>query len=258
MLEILDLSFHYGSVEILRGITAGVSKGRVLCIAGPNGAGKTTLIRCLTGIAKPSGGRIRIDGREVLRMSRRELATLVGYVPQHRPAGFPMTVFETVLMGRRPHIAWRPSSRDLWVTAEILRELNLEDLAMRDLDRLSGGQAQKVMLARALTQEPSFLILDEPTSSLDLCHQLEVMETVRGLVETGRMGAVVAMHDLNLAARFADEIMLLKDGKVFAQGEPRALIGADNIREVYQVDADVRVENGHPWIQPLRCVRRAG
>jgi iron complex transport system ATP-binding protein len=255
MLEIVDLSFHYGSTEILRGIAAGVRKGRVLCVAGPNGAGKTTLIRCLTGIAKPSGGRIVIDGREVLRMTRRELATRVGYVPQHRPAGFPMTVFETVLMGRRPHIAWRPSPRDLKLTADVLRELNLEDLAMRDLDRLSGGQAQKVMLARALAQEPSFLVLDEPTSSLDLCHQLEVMEMVRAVVGAGRMGAVVAMHDLNLAARFADEIMLLKDGRVFALGEPSALIGPENIRDVYRVDADVRVENGHPCIQPLRCVR---
>jgi iron complex transport system ATP-binding protein len=255
MLEIVDLSFHYGRVQILQGIAARVRKGRVLCIAGPNGAGKTTLIRCLTGISKPSGGRIVIDGGEVLRMTRRELATRVGYVPQHRPAGFPMTVFETVLMGRRPHIAWRPSQRDLRLTADVLRELNLDDLAMRDLDRLSGGQAQKVMLARALAQDPSFLVLDEPTSSLDLCHQLEVMEMVRAVVGSGRMGAVVAMHDLNLAARFADEIMLLKEGKVFALGEPSALIGPENIREVYRVDADVRLENGHPWIQPLRCVR---
>ncbi len=255
MLEIIDLSFHHGSAMILRGIAARVRKGAVLCVAGPNGAGKTTLIRCLTGIARPSGGQILIGGREVVRMTRRELATLVGYVPQHRPSGFPLTVFETVLMGRRPHLAWRPSPRDLRLTADVLRELNLEDLAMRDMDRLSGGQAQKVMLARALAQEPSFLILDEPTSSLDLCHQLEVMEMIRSLVGAGRMGAVVALHDLNLAARFADEIMLLKDGGVFALGEPSALIGPENIREVYRVDADVRMENGYPWIQPLRCVR---
>jgi iron complex transport system ATP-binding protein len=255
MLEIIGLSFRYGSVQVLDGIAAGVQKGRIFCIAGPNGAGKTTLIKCLSGITKPSKGKIVIDGKETSRMSRRELASRVGYVPQHRPAGFPMTVFETVLMGRRPHIAWRPAERDLELTAGVLRELNLEDLAMRDVDRLSGGQAQKVMLARALAQEPSFLVLDEPTSSLDLCCQLEVMETVGGVVGTGRMGAVVAMHDLNLAARFADEIMLLKDGKVFARGEPAGLIRPDIIREVYRVDADVRVENGQPWIQPLRCVR---
>ncbi|HOV86579.1 MAG TPA: ABC transporter ATP-binding protein [Syntrophobacteraceae bacterium] len=255
MLEIVDLSFHYGSSTILRGIAAHVPKGRILCVAGPNGAGKTTLLRCLTGIARPSGGQILIEGREVLRMTRRELATRVGYVPQHRPSGFPMTVFETVLMGRRPHLTWRPSARDLELTADILRELNLEDLAMRDLDRLSGGQAQKVMLARALAQEPSFLVLDEPTSSLDLCHQLEVMEMVQAVVGAGGMGAVIALHDLNLAARFADEIMLLKDGRVFARGEPSVLIGSENIREVYRVDADVRMGNGRPWVQPLRCVR---
>jgi len=255
MLEIVDLSFHYGSSTILRGIAARLPKGRILCVAGPNGAGKTTLIRCLTGITRPSGGKILIDGREMLRMTRRELATRVGYVPQHRPAGFPMTVFETVLMGRRPHLTWRPSERDLKFTADVLRELNLEDLAMRDMDRLSGGEAQKVMLAKALAQEPSFLVLDEPTSSLDLCHQLEVMEMVRGVVGAGGMGALVAMHDLNLAARFADEIMLLKDGRVFARGEPSVLIRPENIREVYGVDADVRMENGLPWIQPLRCVR---
>lgn len=255
MLEIIDLSFHYGSAQILKSVCAGVGKGRILCVAGPNGTGKTTLIRCLTGIAKPSTGRIVIEQRDMRGMSRRELAARVGYVPQHRPAGFPMTVFETVLMGRRPHIAWRPSAKDLRLTAEVLRQLSLEDLAMRDLDRLSGGQAQKVMLARALAQEPSFLVLDEPTSSLDLCHQLEVMEMIRSVVGSGRMGAVVAMHDLNLAARFADEILLMKDGAVFARGAPSALIGPENIREVYRVDADVRLENGHPWIQPLRCVR---
>jgi iron complex transport system ATP-binding protein len=108
MLEIIGLSFRYGSVQVLDGIAAGVQKGRIFCIAGPNGAGKTTLIKCLSGITKPSKGKIVIDGKETSRMSRRELAARVGYVPQHRPAGFPMTVFETVLMGRRPHIAWRP------------------------------------------------------------------------------------------------------------------------------------------------------
>ncbi len=255
MLEIIDLAFHYGSLRVLGGIAASVHRGKILCIAGPNGAGKTTLIRCLTGIIKPSKGSIVIDGADVLRMKRRELATHVGYVPQHRPTGFPMTVFETVMMGRRPHVAWRPSARDMERAADVLRELNLEEYAMKDVDRLSGGQAQKVMLARALAQEPSFLVLDEPTSSLDLCCQLEVMETVGELVRSGRMGAVVAMHDLNLAARFADEILLLKDGGVFAKGKPGELIAPETIREVYRVDADVRMENGQPWVQPLRCIR---
>ena len=253
MLQIDDLSFNYGSASILAGIKAGVRRGRILSVVGPNGTGKTTLIKSIVRIVKPSGGTVLIDGIDTRRMSRRELARRVAYVPQNAPAGFPMKVFDTVLMGRRPHVSWRPSDKDLRLTVEIIQEMNLGDMAMRCMDRLSGGQAQKVLLARALAQEPDYLLLDEPTSSLDLYHQLEVMEIVTALVRSREMGAVIAMHDLNLAARFSDMIMMIKDGKVFDMGPPAELIRPENIRAVYGVEAAVCRQNGHLHVQPLRC-----
>ncbi|GLI35480.1 ABC transporter ATP-binding protein [Desulforhabdus amnigena] len=254
MLYIHDLSFAYGSSLILDSIGVTVERKQILSIVGPNGAGKTTLLKCMAGILKPTGGAIRIEDRQASSMSRKELAARLGYVPQSIPSRFSMTVFDTVLTGRRPHAVWRPSQKDMIKVAEILHEMNLDELAMREMDRLSGGQAQKVLLARALAQEPSYMLLDEPTSSLDLRHQMEVLELMAVLVESRGMGAVMAMHDLNLAARFSHKMVMLREGKVFCSGSPREVLHAGNIRTVYGVEAAVNWENGYPLIQVLRCV----
>lgn len=253
MLKVINLSFDYNSTRVLEDIGASVGKGRILSIVGPNGAGKTTLLKCMVRILRPARGSIFIEERDTFRMSRKELAKQVGYVPQNLPAKFPMTVFETILAGRRPYIVWRPSREDLEQTAKIIEEMNLGDLAMRDMDRLSGGQAQKVVLARALAQDTRYLLLDEPTSSLDLRHQLEILEIITTLVKDKGMGAVMAMHDLNMAARFSDTIMMLHRGKMFCSGTPSEVMTPENISEVYGVEAAVRQENGYLHIQPLRC-----
>jgi iron complex transport system ATP-binding protein len=187
-------------------------------------------------------------------MSRRELAKYLGYVPQNMLVKFPMTVFEMVLTGRKPYLTWRPSEQDLRITANILHEMGIEDLAMRDVEQLSGGQAQKVLLARALAQEPEYLLLDEPTSNLDLRHQLEVLNMITALVKRKGIGAMMAMHDLNLAARFSDTILMLKEGKIFSMGTPSEVITPKNIREVYGVEVVVRRDNGYPHIEALNCV----
>lgn len=148
-------------------------------------------------------------------------------------------------------MSWRPSGRDLDMTASILVEMGLSDLAMRDMDRLSGGQVQKVLLARALVQETPLLVLDEPTSNLDLRHQLEIMELIENLVKEKSLGVIMAIHDLNLAARFSDTIMMLGNGKVHFQGPPAEAITPANIREVYGIEADVIRLNGHINVQPL-------
>lgn len=254
MLEVMDLAFNYNGVRVLDNIEARVTKGCILSIVGPNGAGKTTLLKCIARVIKADRGAVLIEERDTFHLPRKELAKLLGYVPQNIPAKFPMTVFETVLAGRRPYLAWRPARQDLNRTAEIIAEMNLTDLAMRDMDQLSGGQAQKVLLARALVQETCYLLLDEPTSSLDLRHQLEVLELVANLAKNKRIGVMMAMHDLNLAARFSDEIMMLHRGRIFCSGPPREVITPANIREVYGVEAGVRWENGYLHIQPLRCV----
>jgi iron complex transport system ATP-binding protein len=255
MLAVSGLSFNYNGRPILKGVTGEVSAGRLTAVAGPNGAGKTTLLKCVARILRPTGGRVTIGEHDAGDFSRKELSRRIGYVPQHMPLRFPMTVFETILAGRRPHMAWRPTDKDLLRTAHIIREMNLDDVAMQEMDRLSGGQAQKVMIARALAQEADYLLLDEPTSSLDLYHQLEVMELVTTLVKNNGMGALMAMHDLNLAARFADTILMMQDGSIICRGTPSEVITPVTIRTVYGVEAVVRHDNGYPNVQPLRCMQ---
>jgi iron complex transport system ATP-binding protein len=238
---------------ILDGLNLVVEDSEVLGLVGPNGSGKTTLIKCIDKILKPKGS-ILIDGRDIDTVSRTDLAKRLGYVPQSSSTPLATTVFDTVLMGRRPHISWRVSDSDLDKVADILGLLHLEYLAMRDFSQLSGGQKQKVLIARALAQEPEVLLLDEPTSSLDMKHQLEVMETISSLVKEKKISAVMALHDLNLASMFVDKLAILKGGKIYAAGEPIDLLNAKNIRDVYGVEAVVMNNLDRPYIVPLRSL----
>jgi len=252
-ISIKGLTFNYNSHKILDDLNVALDDSEILSLVGPNGSGKTTLIKCIDRILKPKGS-ILLDGKEVECMSRQEVAKLIGYVPQSSSTPLATTVFDTVLMGRRPHISWRVDDADLDKVAEVLERLHLENLAMRDFAQLSGGQKQKVLIARALAQEPAVLLLDEPTSNLDMKHQLEVMETISGLVKEKKISAVMAIHDLNLASRFSDKLVMLKDGKVYAAGEPRALLNESNIGKVYGVEAIIMNALGRPYIVPLRSL----
>ncbi|HQE97906.1 MAG TPA: ABC transporter ATP-binding protein, partial [Methanothrix sp.] len=193
---IKNLAFGYNSHRILDGINLSIENSEILSLVGPNGSGKTTLIKCIDRILKPKGS-ILLDGKEIEKMSRQDIARQIGYVPQSSSTPLATTVFDTVLMGRRPHIGWRVTDADLEKVADVLEMLHLDDLAMRDFSQLSGGQKQKVLIARALAQEPAVLLLDEPTSNLDMLHQLEVMEIVSRTVKERKISAVMAIHDLN-------------------------------------------------------------
>ena len=252
-ITIKSLTFGYNGSMILDNLNLVVEDSEVLGLVGPNGSGKTTLIKCMDKILKPKGS-ILIDGRDIDTVSRTELAKRLGYVPQSSSTPLATTVFDTVLMGRRPHISWRVSDSDLDKVADILELLHLEYLAMRDFSQLSGGQKQKVLIARALAQEPEVLLLDEPTSSLDMKHQLEVMETISSLVKEKKISAVMALHDLNLASMFVDKLAILKGGKIYAAGEPIDLLNAKNIRDVYGVEAVVMNNLDRPYIVPLRSL----
>jgi iron complex transport system ATP-binding protein len=249
-ITIKDLTFSYNSHKILDDLNIVVGEAEILSLVGPNGSGKTTLIKCIDRILKP-GGSILLDGKEIEEMSRQDIARTVGYVPQSSSTPLATTVFDTVLMGRRPHIRWQVSESDLDKVAQVLELLHLDDLGLRDFSSLSGGQKQKVLIARALAQEPAVLLLDEPTSNLDMKHQLEVMEIISRLVKEKKISAVMAIHDLNLASRFSDKLVMLKNGRVYAAGEPKNLLNEANIGNVYGIKAMVMNAVGRPYIVPL-------
>jgi iron complex transport system ATP-binding protein len=225
----------YGRRQVLHGADLEARSGQVTALAGPNGSGKSSLLRCALGLLRPERGRVELDGRDLSGLAPAERARLLAYVPQAVPPGFPMSVFEFVLAGRRPHLAWRATAADEEAVALALERAGLEDLALRPYDHLSGGQKQKALLARALAQSTPVLVLDEPTSSLDLRHQTEVMDLLRFLAVEAGIAVLLAAHDLNLAARFAARVILLEQGRVRAAGPPQSTLTPENVALVFGV-----------------------
>ncbi len=255
-LKVKDVAFGYASVPVLEGVSLEMGTKEIVAVLGPNGAGKSTLLKCIDRILLPQHGSILLDGEEISQMSRLELAKKIGYIPQSLAHAFSITVFDAVLMGRRPHISWRTSEEDTEKVLETLEMLHIENLAMRDINEISGGQMQQVFIARALVQEPDVLLLDEPTSNLDIRHQLEVMHTIKSIVRKKEISAIMAIHDLNLAARYADKIVLMNGGGIVSVGNPATVITPENIRLVFKVDADVYEKDGKLHVVPLRAVVR--
>ena len=254
-LKIKDVEFSYASVPILKNVCIELRASEMLSVVGPKGAGKSTLLRCIDRILKPQRGSILLDEREIKEMSRMELAKKMGYIPQSSAQVFPATVFDTVLLGRRPHVGWRSSEKDTKMVLEMLQMLNIKSFAMRDINELSGGQQQKVFIARALTQEPDVLLLDEPTSNLDIKHQLEVMDIIKNIVREKGIAAIMAIHDLNLASRYADRIVMMNGGEIFDAGDAAAVLTPENIKHVYDVEVKVNNHDGRPYIVPIRPVQ---
>lgn len=253
-LDIKNLEFSYGDQPLLNDICMGLGNSELLGIVGPNGSGKSTLIRLIDGILKPGRGRILIKGTDLTKMRQMEVARNLGYVPQNAPRTFPVTVFDAVLMGRRPHLSWSSGEKDRKRVVDALKQMDIEHLALRDFNELSGGEQQRVLIARALAQEADILLLDEPTSNLDIRHQLEVMEIMKQLVTEKSLSSVIAIHDLNLASRYADRVVMMKKGQVFASGDPAQVFTPDNIASVYGVETIVERKNGSLFIIPQKPV----
>jgi iron complex transport system ATP-binding protein len=253
MLAVDGVRFAYNARPVLDGVSFDVGRGELCSILGNNGAGKSTLLKCLLRILHPREGTVLIEGKDTAELSRMEMARRMGYVAQKESTSARLTVFDAVLMGRRPHIDWGASARDLEVVQEVMESLELENLSLRYLDQLSGGELQKVVIARALAQEPVILLLDEPTSNLDLRNQLEVMETVNKAVAERGIAALMAIHDVNLALRFSHKFMLLKAGVIFACGGTE-VITPGNIREVYGVRVEVEMLGERKIVIPLEAL----
>ncbi|RLB08206.1 MAG: ABC transporter ATP-binding protein [Deltaproteobacteria bacterium] len=254
MLRVKNLSFQYGKREILKGINLELEKGQLLSVVGPNGVGKTTLLKCVLHILQPTEGDVTVEGKDTARISSRERAKHLAYVPQAYPFKFPMSVFDTVLLGRIPHINWNPDPNDIRKVLAVLETMGLESVSLHDFDQLSGGQKQKVILARALVQETDYLLLDEPTNNLDLKHQLEVMELLRLKARENRIGIMVAIHDLNLACQFSDMVVMMKGGEVLCSGEPCKVMTCENIRFIYGVEVRSVTTNGNRYFVPAKAL----
>jgi iron complex transport system ATP-binding protein len=241
ILEMERVGFRYGAHWVLRDVTLSVEKGSLFGILGPNGSGKTTLLNLVDGLRLPCEGAIRINGVTPGSMKRKALARIVAVVPQGASWVFPLTVEEIVLMGRSPHLGRFAfeSERDLAVARSAMEKADVLSFASRPIQTLSGGERQRVLIARALAQEPQILLLDEPTSSLDIAHQIRTFELIGSLSGEAGLTVVCVMHDVNLATLYCDRIALIKEGRLRAVGEPGEVITEANIREVFEADVVV-------------------
>ncbi len=221
----------------------------VVSVLGPNGVGKTTLIKCIDKVLKPNAGSVLIEGSDLHRMSKRDIAKNVGYVAQ-RSETSRTTVFDSVLLGRKPHFEWNATEKDIRLVGRVLHLLGLDGLALKYVDEISGGEYQLVQIARVLVQQPKVILLDEPTSSLDLSNQHMIMHLIRNIVKKNHMAAVMIIHDLNLAIRHSDKFILMKKGMIYSVGG-HEIITPHNIKAVYNIDAFVESVRGIPVVIPI-------
>jgi len=260
MLKAFDLSFSFArryasGPRVIDGVSLDVECGTVVGLLGPNGSGKTTLLRILAGVLPPQSGRVLIDGRPIEQLTRRELARRIAVVPQETHSTFDFSVIDMVLMGRYPHLGpfELEGAADQEIARDSLAATGTAALETRRFGTLSGGEKQRVVIAGALAQASDMLLLDEPTTALDLGYQLEITALLRRLNTERGVTMIVSTHDLNLAAALCERIVLLRQGRVIAHGTTKETLTAENIRALYDVDADVQFHPlaGHLTVVPI-------
>tara|TARA_B100000575_G_C23120736_1_gene648520 strand:+ start:870 stop:1730 length:861 start_codon:yes stop_codon:yes gene_type:complete len=255
LVEVTNLSFSYGRNTVLDDISFSVEPNCLVAVLGINGTGKSTLIKCLNKINKIDSGLVKICGYPIDQLSINELAKFAAYVPQKVATSFPIDVYDVILLGRRPYINWNVSESDRKIVSNVIKQLSLENFAFRKFHTLSGGEQQKAIVAKAIVQQPKVYLFDEPTSNLDLFNQYEILKQIKELVsdKQNSCSAIVAMHDINLASKFADKIMILHESKIFCYDEPRVALNSAAISEVYRVNAQVAIseELGVPVVNIL-------
>ena len=241
VVKIENLSFSWKNNHVLDNINISIPQNQLIAVLGVNGAGKSTFLKCINKILKPDSGNIKIQSNNISDLNLVELAKKISYVPQSVLTSFSMDVFDVVLLGRRPYINWKINEKDREKVSETLKFLNLEDFAFKRFNRLSGGEKQRVIIAKAIAQDPNLFLMDEPTSDLDLKNQIEVMECIKKLVskEYGDKSALIAIHDINTAARFADRIILLHNKKIIADGTPKEVLTERNVAMVFGVSSEI-------------------
>ncbi|MGI6403025.1 MAG: ABC transporter ATP-binding protein [Oscillospiraceae bacterium] len=249
MMLVKDLEFGYSSSNpILQSIAFKAHAGECLAILGNNGAGKSTLLKCINRILSPQKGAVYVGHEDILKMPLNQVAQNIAFVAQGTQNSR-LTVYDMVMLGRKPYIKWGVRQEDEAVVANVLQKMGMEDMAVRYVDELSGGEQQKVMLARALAQQPRILLLDEPTSNLDLRNQYEVLELVTQISREHHIAVILVIHDLNLALRYCDKFLLLKDNQIYDYGGAE-IITAESIREVYQIPVNIHTIDGAKVVIP--------
>ncbi len=252
MLQVENLSVSYGAREVLREISLQVHTGEILALIGPNGAGKSTLIKAASGILKPRTGRVLCEGEEISKLPDHLRARRLAVVPQAKPEGGAFTVAQTVMLGRTAYLGWlgKPGERDERSVAHALRMTGLTDFAERHVAELSGGEQQRVLVARALAQATRTMLLDEPTNHLDLQHQASLLKLIRMLAGECELAVLVALHDLNLVSLFADRVALLVGGRLTHLGTPSEVLTEEILQAAYHAPVRVREnpENGRPLV----------
>ncbi|MDO5044809.1 MAG: ABC transporter ATP-binding protein [Coriobacteriia bacterium] len=247
MIEVKNLDFAYkGRPHILKDLSFTVPKGSFCAILGNNGVGKSTLLKCFNKILTPKSGEILCDGENLLALRNKDLAKKIAYVSQNVPIT-QLTVHDVVMLGRKPYMSWHFSETDHMLVHEAMDKLLISELRGRYVSELSGGERQKVMLARALSQEPRILLLDEPTSSLDIYGQYRVLEIIKEICEQEGITALIVLHDLNLALRFCNHFILLHEGAVYAYGDS-SILRRQSLKDVYGIDGEVALVRGYPMI----------
>ncbi len=256
MLEADDISFAYHRSPVIRDLSLSVARGEMVALAGPNGSGKSTLLRLLSGSLGPSRGEVRLEGREISRMPRRQVARKVALVPQETHLDMPYTAAEVVLMGRAPYLRGLglEGPADVAVARSAMKKTSTLGLGSRRFSELSGGEKQRVIVARAVAQEPELLLLDEPTAFLDLRHQVDIFELVAKLNAEASLTVVAAMHDLNLAAIYFPRLVFLKEGSVAASGPVSEVLNYRSVRDVFGTEVYVGLNpvTGSINVLPLR------
>jgi iron complex transport system ATP-binding protein len=242
------MSFSYASIPVLENVCLDLERAQFISIIGPNGVGKSTLIHCINKILSPTAGTVILDGKNVDEYPQKEIAKHVGYVPYTSSDTFPLSVVDTVLLGRHPHAGWKTTDEDLEAVYTVLKQLEIDDLAMRHFNELSAGQHQKVMLARGLVQDPAILLLDEPTSNLDIKHQLGISRLLKQLSREKDLMVIMISHDLNIAAKYSDHVIMMHKGGIYAVGTPQEVMTRENIMHVYGVDCEIVDDDGRPHL----------
>lgn len=252
-LEISNLTFGYKKDRtVLEDISLRVEQGEILGILGPNGTGKTTFIKCINRILTPQAGKVTYEGKNLLSLKQGEIAKVIAYVPQYISSFFDMTVIDAVMMGRLPYVKHNYSRQDEEIVFDILKQMELEDFAFRNIKEMSGGERQRVFIARALAQQPKIIILDEPTSALDLHNQLFILHSIAEVAKQSNISIIMTIHDLNLASMYCDKILMLNNKKIFAYGNTQEVLTEANINAMYKVETKVTTEDGYKHIRLLK------